>query len=879
MQYQLLGTAEASFCMLRRETGPIELCSRRFQLNSLCGDGTNRAEAVIWRGGSQRVPNFEASDQQEESRDVTASPQPHAFSATIILRAKAQQWERTQDQAPLTSRFLRVPKRLGTAVLGLIAEEAAHGRAVLFAPIYMGLGAIIWFEAQVDPPPQAFLAGLVLFALGFLLKRDAGRLLHHTLFAGMLICLGMALAQWESWRVSTVMLDSAVTTTVTGQIERRESYDNGRWRYVVRVEATEKPSIRRAPQRVTVFVRKQAEPFDLGDRVRGRARLTPPAGPALTGLNDFAFSSYFNGIGANGFAYGTPELLSPSGDNAAGSLLDAADIWLAGLRNSIGDRIRQTLPGDTGAFAAALVTDERRAISKDTTEALRIAGLTHIIAISGLNMALSAGIFYVGLRYLFSLFPGVVQAWPTKKFAAFGALLTVTAYYLISGFGVSAERAFIMMAIMLVAVLFDRPSISLRNVALSAIVILVLSPSQVLGPSFQMSYAATLALVSGYSLWKRRRHRENILPRIRLLSPLLFVTRFFGGVMSTSFIGGASTAIFSIEHFHRLATYGLAANLAAMPVVSFIVMPFGMMAMLLMPFGIDGPFWKVTGEGLELVIVIAKTVAGWGGDITFGRQPGWLMPTFIAGFLIMSMLRTRLRHLGLLLLLSSVGVAAFGSGVPKPDLMISEDGILVALRQDDILATNRERPQAFIFEQWQKALVAAEHQPPTMLPTDSRLPQISKTDRHKRLNNEEQKAVRIAMEEALDRTMQGSFACQKGAWCLAMLENGAILVTIENAAYLPAACDTGNIIVTPIRLRLDHCRSGATLITGATLRKTGSIEMVLTSDKPIISAAFNNPQRPWTRHRTYDWRTGKFDAPIAKAPPVLDNSPVSDSDE
>jgi len=167
----------------------------------------------------------------------------------------------------------------------------------------------------------------------------------------------------------------------------------------------------------------------------------------LTGLNDFAFSSYFNGIGANGFAYGTPELLSPSGDNAAGSLLDAADIWLAGLRNSIGDRIRQTLPGDTGAFAAALVTDERRAISKDTTEALRIAGLTHIIAISGLNMALSAGIFYVGLRYLFSLFPGVVQAWPTKKFAAFGALLTVTAYYLISGFGVSAERAFIMMAI------------------------------------------------------------------------------------------------------------------------------------------------------------------------------------------------------------------------------------------------------------------------------------------------------------------------------------------------------------------------------------------------------------------------------------------------
>ncbi len=816
---------------------------------------------------------MEASEKREDGPDVAVPSQPRPAIAAIAFRTRARQSERTQNQAPLTSRLLLVSHRLQLAILKLIEEEAAYGRAILLAPIYMGLGAIFWFEAGSDPPPQGVLAGLLIFAAAFGLQREAGKLFRHMLFAGMLLCLGMTLAQWESWRASTVMLDSAVTTTVTGQVERRESYDNGRWRYVIRVEATEKPTIRRAPERVTIYVRKQDEPFELGDRIQGRARLTPPAGPALPGLNDFAFSSYFNGIGANGFAYGTPKLLSPTGDNAAGSLIDKADIWLAGLRNNIGDRIRQTLPGDTGAFAAALVTDERRAISKETTEALRIAGLTHIIAISGLNMALSAGIFYVGLRYLFSLFPGIVQAWPTKKFAAFGALLTVTAYYLISGFGVSAERAFIMMAIMLVAVLFDRPSLSLRNVALSAIVILVLSPSQVLGPSFQMSYAATLALVSGYSLWKRRRHRESVLSRIRLLSPLLFVTRFFGGVMSTSFIGGASTAIFSIEHFHRLATYGLAANLAAMPVVSFIVMPFGMAAMLLMPLGLDGPFWKVTGEGLELVIVIAKTVAGWGGDITFGRQPAWLMPTFIVGFLIMSILRTRLRHMGLLLLLSSIGVAAFGSGVPKPDLMISEDGILVALRQDEILATNRERPQAFIFEQWQKALATREHQPPTMLPVDSQLPQIGKKDRRKRLSSEEQIAVRKAMEGALDRTMQGSFACQKGAWCVAMLENGAILVTVENAAYLPPACDTANIVVTPIRLRLNHCRSGTMLITGATLRRTGSLEMMLGTDKPIISAAFENPQRPWTRHRTYDWRTGKFDTPAASA------SPVNDSDE
>ena len=161
--------------------------------------------------------------------------------------------------------------------------------------------------------------------------------------------------------------------------------------------------------------------------------------------------------------------------------------------------------------------------------------------------------------------------------------MTVTAYYLISGFGVSAERAFVMMAIMLVAVLLDRPSVSLRNVALSAIVILALSPSEVLGASFQMSFAATLALVSGYRLWTRRASRERTITPLPTPWPFKAAGRFFAGIAMTSLIGGASTAIFSIEHFHRLATYGLVANLAAMPIVSVIVMPIGMLAMLLMP--------------------------------------------------------------------------------------------------------------------------------------------------------------------------------------------------------------------------------------------------------------------------------------------------------
>lgn len=164
-----------------------------------------------------------------------------------------------------------------------------------------------------------------------------------------------------------------------------------------------------------------------------------------------------------------------------------------------------------------------------------------------------------------------------------------------------------------------------------------------------------------------------------------------------------------------------------------------------------------------------------------------------------------------------------------------------------------------------------DQKPPMILASDSQLPKISKSDTRRRLSSEERNAVRKSMEAALDNAGQGGFVCQKQAWCVAMLDNGDILVTIENAAYLGPACDTGNMVVIPVRLRLDRCRSGAMLFTGANLRRTGSIEMDLGTDKPIATTAFDTLARPWNLHRAYDWRTGAFGAPIVPVSPVSDS--------
>ncbi|MGO7990700.1 ComEC/Rec2 family competence protein [Rhizobium leguminosarum] len=772
-----------------------------------------------------------------------------SFSPPVVVTRPT--W--TQSATPLRHRLPAAASQLLRAGMRMLGEEADHGRLLLFSPVFLGAGSAVWFLAASDFSLIASLLCLSAVTVAVLIASRSRAAVRATLLALSLVACGMVTAQFESRRASTVILDSSVTTTVTGRVERREGDGRGRWRYILAVTGTKAPELKRRPERITAIARGADAAFEIGDIITGRARLTPPAGPALPELNDFSFGAYFDGIGANGFFYGAPTKVdAQAGPSTAETLLEG----LYRLRSGIGDRIRSILPGDTGAFAAALVTDERRAISNETTEALRQSGLAHIIAISGLNMALSAGIFFVGFRMLLSLFPGIAEAYPTKKIAAAGALIAVTAYFLISGFAVSAERAFIMMAIMLIAVFFDRPSISLRNVALSALVIIVISPSEVLGPSFQMSFAATLALVSGYQLWKDRRVRENAFLKLPIIRPFVTVAGFFGGVFLTSLIGGFSTALFSIEHFHRLTAYGLPANLATMPIISFIVMPAGLLAMLLMPFGLDVWAWKVVGFGLDLVIAVAKAVSGWDGNIDVGRLPAWYFAVAVAGFLLLTLLRTRLRHAGTSIIAVATLILLLLPIPRPPDLVISEDGSLVAVVEAAAMASNRERPPDFIFDQWQRALVLPRHDPPKMLDGPAIPPEGE--DRRVRLSRDQQNEARTAMRAAAAAGDANRFSCVKKAWCTSRLGNGQVVTVIDNAAYLGPACDAADIVVTSVRLRFNNCRSGATLFTGETLRRTGSIELRFTDTGLEVATAFDALSRPWMRHRAYDWRSNSF---------------------
>ncbi|WEZ85207.1 ComEC/Rec2 family competence protein [Rhizobium sp. 32-5/1] len=495
---------------------------------------------------------------------------------------------------------------------------------------------------------------------------------------------------------------------------------------------------------------------------------------------------------------------------------------------------------------------------------------------SGLNMVLAAGTFLIGARTLLSLLPGLAQRVAIKKIAAAGALVMVFAYILISGGAVSAVRSWIMISIMLVAVFFERPSISLRNVALSAIIILVITPSAVTGPGFQMSFAATLALVAGYARWRDRTPAENTIG-----SPgsagLRVVSGFFGGLFLSSLIGGLSTMIYSAGHFHRLAAYGLAGNILAMPVISILVMPFALIAMMLMPLGLDRYPLLIMGQGIEWMISIARIVAGWEGDLTTGRLSDSAFLLIAVGGVLACLFRTWLFAGGLALVAAGVAFILF-QPTAMPALIISEDGRLVAAIEGAGASVNRAKPPDFIFAQWQRALRLSDQRGPLQRDdlvqedksetASTLIAPSDQTNRRAAKPPIDIAVARSSIVRALAESPKGRFSCAPKQWCAMTAPQGWRIVTVDDARFVGAGCDTADIVVTPAMLRFEACRTGALLISGKSLRRSGALEIYGYAKAPDfgvnapmrIVAAVGGSARAWERHRLYDWRTGTFEA-------------------
>ncbi len=555
------------------------------------------------------------------------------------------------------------------------------------------------------------------------------------------------------------MLGSAVTTTLTGVVVAIERQPEARSRITVVIETTARPMLKYAPDRVRLVVRDVPVSIRTGVRITGRARLLPHSGPIQQYGNDFSFHNYFRGIGATGFFFGKPRRAGV-GDPPSLSpalMLERARGWLT-------ERIKRRIGGDEGEIAAALITGAKAGIPEPINEALRRTGLAHILSISGLHMALVAGTVIVAFRLFFASFPDFASRRPVRKYAAIAALVTVLMYLFISGAGIATKRSFLMLAIMLLAIMHDRPAITMRNLAIAAIVIIMLQPHEVMGPGFQMSFAATAALVAAYGAWSARRFHQsgpqfaNSEDTGKLSRVARKLLHYALALAATSLITGAATAIYGVWHFQRLAPLVLFANLAAMPVVSLLVMPTAVLAVLLIPFDLDGPMFTLMGQAIAMVVAIAR----WFSERTPLDNVGMIPLASVLfasiGLVVATMPVSRFKYASLPLFAFALAAAIIAS---PPDILISENAKMVALnRSDGQLALNTSRPSRFTLGNWLRATNSSTQLTPTR---------------------------NVSPEALLHLAKPGLSNCA-GGFCLARLANGALIAHVKTMADIEPAC-------------------------------------------------------------------------------------------
>ena len=728
------------------------------------------------------------------------------------------------DAAPIPRRDVSARTLpVGAAAARAVSDERDRGTGFILLPVAMAVGVVVYGALPFEPSLWLVVSALAALLLLARLCRawPAISFIVLALFATM---AGVGLAGLETWRTGTAMMGSEIGTEVTGRVVRIEHQATGRTRLTLDVASTARPELRYAPDRVRLSARNVPAELQLGMTIVGIARLMPPSGPVRPGGYDFAYNSYFDGIGAIGFFLRDPELAASS---PPPDLRETLVLRLEAVRLAIAARVRAVLSGAEGEIAATLIAGVRAGIPETVNEDLRKTGLAHILSISGLHMALVAGTVLVAIRGGLALFPVFASRRPVKKYAAIVALIAATLYLGISGGAVAAQRSYIMLAVMLVAILFDRAAITMRNLAISAIIVIAISPHEVVGPSFQMSFAATAALIGAYGWWSERR-RVPEAPRaergaIGRLAAGAF--KFMLGLAATSVIAGLATTLYGAYHFHRVSPHALWVNLSAMPIVSAIIMPFAVLSALMMPFGLEALPLRVMGSAIGVVTEIAAWFATRSPIDAVGSLPVAAVAVLTVGLVAMTALSGKLRLIALPFLILGTGLIA---NRDLPDVLVSEDGRLVAIAgQGRTLHVNRSRPNGFTIQNWLHGMDSDRFQPP---------------------------ADAATLAEAIDRvsTVPG-FSCADKT-CVAQDEQGRLVAHVPDAVAAFAFCTSAALIVIDDATAGNVCRTGeAAIVTKKDLARRGSAEIRLgnAGALPNIIHAIHEPYRPWHSHRQF----------------------------
>ncbi|MEM1374277.1 MAG: ComEC/Rec2 family competence protein [Pseudomonadota bacterium] len=565
--------------------------------------------------------------------------------------------------------------------MGSDALQRQRGHLMTFASVFLALGIGVYFSLDAEPRFADYGTAVAIAVSAMVLAR----IMRHGIgpvFAGCaLVAMGFLIAGWRAHSVGGPLVDFRYYGAIEGRVVAIDRSASDRIRLTLDKVRLERIAPVDTPRRVRVALHGQeGVPLPLpGAHAMVTGHLSAPPSPAEPNGFDFQRHAWFQALGAVGYSRNPAVTFAPPDDGLA--------LVLFRTRMAMSAAIQKAMPGPAGAVAAAVTTGDRSAMDEEVVVSLRRSNLAHLLAISGLHMGLLTGFVFSLARLALVLHPVSALTWPTRKIAAAVALIAGAAYLALSGGAVATERAFIMAAVVFGAVILGRRALTLRAVAVAALIVLTLQPEALLGPGFQMSFAATTALVVTFR-WLSAREMFG-LPR--WLHPL-------ASVIISSAVAGAATAPFAAAHFNIVSHYGLVANLLSVPVMGAVVMPAAVLAALLAPLGLAGPALWVMEKGLDWILLVAREVSTLEGAVGRVPAPGSdVLPLLTLGALLVILWQGRLRWAGLAPMALAAGLWL---SADRPALLISPTGGLIGLMAEEGRALSKERGDGFVARSW-----------------------------------------------------------------------------------------------------------------------------------------------------------------------------------
>ena len=696
---------------------------------------------------------------------------------------------------------LDAPSGRARPFAGLAAAFAAESeRRVLWLPVWFGGGIALYFALTVEPPiwlgPAMMLPAI---AAAILLRQ-------RPVWRGAALSLafaaaGFALISETTRERAAPMLDRRLgPVAIAGSIVDIDTLDRG-WRIIVAPDAVPGLDPVRQPRFLRIHITAASDLLSPGDRVSLKAMLYPVPGQTLPGAHDLQRELYFAGIGGVGYSYGGAHRLAGAGDTGQPG---GWRQWLLQLRTDVTRRITAVLPGSTGGVATALIAGKRGAIDEGVKEAFRTSGLSHLLAIAGLHLGLVGAFVFFTVRGGLALIPYVALRYPIKKIAAGATLVVLFCYLMLSGAAIPTERAFVMNGIVFAAILIDRLRISMRICAIAAAVVLLLQPESLAGVSFQMSFGAVVALIAVYETWGTQLGRM-----LRRGSWVRRALGYAAGIAVTTIVVTLGTDPFSIYHFHRIALYSPLANVIAVPISALWTLPCGVIACLLMPFGLERVALVPMGWGIDVTIWVAERVSSIPGNVwPMPRLPVWGLALVAFGGLWLCLWQGRWRRWGL------VGIAAGMATIlltRPPDIVIADFGRFVAARAAAgnfyVLGGNDERIVKSLFA--------------------------------------EETGTDLLAWPALGASA-GPLVCGDSSCLYTARGKQVSIVTDERG--LPSGCDTVDAIVSQVPAGF-ACRTALTVIDRIDTWRRGAVALWLDPSGITVSGANDSRgDRPWVPH-------------------------------